>query len=43
MVQRYDLMKEYHADYLSFARKDFEKHVNGGGQQKGRADPYLRQ
>ena len=27
MVRRFDLMREYHAKYLSQARKDFEKHV----------------
>ncbi len=27
MISRFDLMREYHAKYLSQARKDFEKHV----------------
>ncbi len=34
MVQRYDLMKEYHTKYLSYARKDFEKHVTVDGNKK---------
>ncbi len=34
MVQRYGLMKEYHADYLSFARKDFEDHAKAEANKK---------
>lgn len=34
MVQRYGLMKEYHADYLSFARKDFENHAKVEASKK---------
>ena len=34
MIQRYSLMKEYHAKYLSFARKDFENHATVNGSKK---------
>ncbi|MGC9198627.1 MAG: GumC family protein [Acidobacteriaceae bacterium] len=34
MVKRYGLMKEYHAHYLSDARKDFEAHATVDGDGK---------
>jgi len=39
MVQHFDLMKEYHARYLSDARKDFESHVVVDGSGK---DGFIR-
>ena len=34
MVQHFGLMQEYHARYLSDARKDFEKHTTVDGNGK---------
>jgi uncharacterized protein involved in exopolysaccharide biosynthesis len=34
MVQRFQLMKEYHAHYLSIARKDFDSHTTVDGSGK---------
>ncbi len=34
MVQRFGLMQEYHAHYLSDARKDFESHATVDGNGK---------
>lgn len=39
MVQHFDLMKEYHARYLSDARKNFESHVDVDGNGK---DGFIR-
>lgn len=39
MVQHFDLMKEYHARFLSDARKNFESHVDVDGNGK---DGFIR-